>query len=87
MYICVQNCGATDPGDTDSSRDVFLSVDILQRVLAVVMELHGETTGKLSCDEKMKDRTNNQYLFLMNVAVKLAWRRVLLTHCVVSTSS
>lgn len=86
MYICVQNCGATDPGDTDSSRDVFLSVDVLQRVLAVVMELHGETTGKLSCDEKMKDQMNNQYLFLMNVAVKLAWRRVLLTHCVVSTS-
>lgn len=87
MYMCVQNCGGTDSGDTDSSRDVFLNVDILQCILAVVMELHGETAGKLSHDERMKDWTNNQDLFLMNVAVKLPWMRVLLTHCAVSTIS
>lgn len=83
MYICVQNCGGTDPGDTDSSRDVFLHVGILQCILAVVMELHGE----LSPDERMKHQTNNQDLFLMNVAVKVAWMRVLPTHCAVPASS
>lgn len=87
MYMCVRSCGGTDPGDTDSSGDVFLNVDILQCILAVVTELHGETTGKLSPDERMKEQTNNQYLFLMNVAVRLAWMRVLLTHCAVSASS
>lgn len=51
------------------------------------MELHGETTGKLCPDERMKDWTNNQDLFLMNVAVKLAWMRVLVTHCAVCASS
>lgn len=35
----------------------------------------------------MKDQTNNQDLFLMNVAVKLVWMRVLLTHRAASASS
>lgn len=35
MYIRVQSFGGADPADSDSSRDVFLNVDILQCILAV----------------------------------------------------
>lgn len=85
-YVC-KTVGEQIQRDTESSRDVFLNVDVLQCILAVVMELLGGTTGKLSPDERMKDQTNHQYLFLMNVAVKLAWMRVLLTHCAVCARS
>lgn len=48
IITCTYVCKTVGERDTDSSRDVFLHVDILQCILAVIMELDGE----LSPDER-----------------------------------
>lgn len=52
-YTCVQNYDGTDLGDIGSSSDVFRNFDILQCTIAVIMELHVENNGKLSCGERL----------------------------------